>query len=31
MRRSEFIFKYQVQSWPEYNMALIERTSMNRM
>jgi hypothetical protein len=28
MRRSDFIFKYRVRNWPEYNRALISRGSL---
>jgi hypothetical protein len=28
MRRSDFIFKYRVRNWPEYNKALISRGSL---
>jgi hypothetical protein len=28
MRRCDFIFKYRVRNWPEYNRALISRASL---
>ena len=28
MRRSDFIFKYRIRNWPEYNKALIARGSL---
>ena len=28
MRRTDFIFKYRVRNWPEYNKALISRGSL---